>query len=256
MSSAIGMDRVESEQAANRVVVVSGGSKGLGLAICVSLLAAGYRVATFSRKSTPELERAIAHSDGRLYWESVDIADDEQLAGFLRNVRTLFGRVGYLVNSAGMANEGLLTMMKGRDIARMIEVNLGGAISLSQACVKQMMVGGAGVIVNVSSIVGVRGYKGVGAYSATKAALDGLTRSLSKELGSMGIRVNSVAPGFMETEMTSELTEQQKNRIVRQTPMGRLGTVEDVSSVVKFLLSDESRFITGQTFVVDGGLTA
>jgi len=241
--------------AKKRVVVVSGGSKGLGFSICKMLLAEGYCVATFSRKSTAELEALIQESEGRLYWESVDIADDEQLSGFLRRVKEGLGRVGYLVNSAGMASEGLLTMMKGKDIARMIQVNLEGAIKLSQACVKQMMVGGFGVIVNVSSVVSVRGFKGVGAYSATKAALDGLTRSLSKELGSVGIRVNSVAPGFMETEMTSELTDRQKARIVRQTPMGRLGTVDDVSSVVKFLLSEESNFITGQSIVVDGGFT-
>jgi 3-oxoacyl-[acyl-carrier protein] reductase len=238
-----------------KVAVVSGGSKGLGLGICRTLLDDGYRVATFSRKTTPELDGLRQMHPDTLYWEAVDVTDDAQLASFLRRVKERYGRVGYLVNSAGMAHEGLLTLMKARDIARMIEVNLEGAIALAQACVKQMMVGGFGAIVNVSSVVGVRGFKGVGAYSATKAALDGFTRSLAKEVGSAGIRVNSVAPGFMETEMTAELTEQQKARIVRQTPAGRLGTVDDVSSVVKFLLSSESRFITGQTLVVDGGLT-
>lgn len=239
----------------HKVVVVSGGSKGLGFSICKALLAEGYRVATFSRKSTPALEAAIAASGGALHWEPVDISDEAQLAAFLRNTRDKLGRIGYLVNSAGMANEGLLTMMKAKDISRMIQVNLEGAIVLSQGCVKQMMVGGFGVIVNVSSVVGVRGFKGVAAYSATKAALDGFTRSLSKELGPVGIRVNSVAPGFMETDMTSELTDQQKARIIRQTPLSRLGVVDDVSSVVKFLLSEQSSFVTGQTIVVDGGLT-
>lgn len=242
----------ESKQ---KVVVVSGGSKGLGFSICKALLADGYRVATFSRKTTPALEAAIAASGGYLYWEPVDISDEVQLAAFLRRTKEKLGRIGYLVNSAGMANEGLLTMMKAKDISRMIQVNLEGAIVLSQGCVKQMVVGGFGVIVNVSSVVGIRGFKGVAAYSATKAALDGFTRSLSKELGPAGIRVNSIAPGFMETEMTSELTEQQKARIIRQTPLSRLGMVDDVSSVVKFLLSGDSSFITGQTIVVDGGLT-
>lgn len=239
----------------HKVVVVSGGSKGLGFSICKALLADGYRVATFSRKSMPALEAAIAASGGNLYWEPVDISDEAQLAAFLRNTKEKLGRIGYLVNSAGMANEGLLTMMKAKDISRMIQVNLEGAIMLAQGCVKQMMVGGFGVIVNVSSVVGIRGFKGVAAYSATKAALDGFTRSLSKELGPVGIRVNSVAPGFMETDMTSELTEQQKARIIRQTPLSRLGVVDDVSSVVKFLLSENSSFVTGQTIVVDGGLT-
>lgn len=239
----------------NKVAVVSGGSKGLGFSICERLADEGYRVATFSRKSSEAIEALIARSEGRVYWQSVDIADPAQLADFMRNVRERFGRVGYLVNCAGIANEGLLTMMKPREISRMLDVNVTGAIALTQACSKQMMVGGFGSIVNVSSVVGVRGFKGVAAYSATKAALDGFTRSLSKELGSVGVRVNAVAPGFMETDMTSELTPQQKARIVRQTPLGRLGNVDDVSSVVSFLLSDASAFMTGQTFVVDGGLT-
>lgn len=244
-----------STAAAPRVAVVSGGSKGLGLGICRMLLAEGYRVATFSRKCTPELEALIGDSAGRLYWQAVDIADEAQLADFLRRVKDRHGRVGYLVNSAGLAHEGLLSMMKAGDVAAMLQVNVGGAIALAQACVKQMMVGGFGVIVNVSSVVGVRGFKGVAAYSATKAALDGFTRSLAKEVGSAGIRVNAIAPGFMETDMTAQLTEAQKARIVRQTPLGRLGGVADVAAVVKFLLSEDSGFLTGQTLVVDGGLT-
>lgn len=238
-----------------KVAVVSGGSKGLGFSICKALLEDGYHVATFSRKSTPQLDELIAQNTGRLHWESADIADLAQLSGFLRNVKELYGRVTYLVNSAGMANEGLLTLMKQKDVSRMLQVNLEGAINLSQLCVKQMMLEGKGSIVNISSIVGIRGYKGVAAYSATKAALDGLTRSMSKELGSLGIRVNSVAPGFMETDMTEELTDKQKARIIRQTPLERLGTVEDVAKVIKFFLSDQSGFVTGQTMVVDGGLT-
>lgn len=238
-----------------KVAVVSGGSKGLGFGICKTLLNSGYHVATFSRKSTPELDELIAQSEGRLYWEALDVTDEAQLAAYLRRVKEKLGRVGYLVNSAGMATEGLMTMLKSKDVSRMIQVNLEGAILLAQACVKQMMVGGFGVIVNVSSVVGVRGYKGVTAYAATKAALDGLTRSMAKELGPMGIRVNSVAPGFMETDMTSQLTDQQKARLIRQTPLSRLGTVQDVSSVVKFMLSPESGFMTGQVLVIDGGLT-
>ncbi|UAA37467.1 SDR family oxidoreductase [Paraneptunicella aestuarii] len=238
-----------------KVVVISGGSKGLGFAIAKKLLAEGYYVATFSRKSTPNLESLMKEYEGKLYWEAVDVSDSKKLSQFLRSVREAFGRVGYLINSAGMANEGLLTTQKGDDISRMLTVNLEGTIRLSQMVAKQMMVANFGVIINISSIVGIRGYKGVAAYSATKAAMDGFTRSLSKELGSMGIRVNSVAPGFMETDMTDQLTDKQKARIIRQTPLGRLGTVDDVSDVVTYLLSDQAKFMTGQTFVVDGGLT-
>lgn len=238
-----------------KVVIVSGGSRGLGLSICQALLADGYRVATFSRKTTPELEALLAQNEGHLMWGSVDVSSSEQLSDYLRQVKTKFGRVGYLVNSAGIAHEGLLTMMRSNDITQMLQVNLEGAIRLAQACAKQMMVGQCGVILNVSSVVGVRGFKGVAAYSTTKAALDALTRSLAKELGSFGIRVNSIAPGFMDTDMTSVLSPKQKARIVRQTPLSRLGAVGDVADAVRFLLSDQSSFITGQTLVVDGGLT-
>lgn len=238
-----------------KVAVVSGGSKGLGLDICKALLEEGYAVATFSRRCTAELEALMGQCGERFYWQSLDIADEAAMGEFFRAVKDKLGRMGYLVNSAGMAHEGLLTMMRNADIARMLQVNVGGSIALTRAALKPMMVRGGGAIVNVSSVVGVRGFKGVAAYSATKAALDGFTRSLAKEVGNLGIRVNAVAPGFMETEMTSELTDKQKARIVRQTPLNRLGTVDDVSSVVKFLLSDAARFVTGQTIVVDGGLT-
>lgn len=240
----------------NKVAVVSGGSKGLGLALCKGLLERGFYVATFSRKSTPELEALSAQFDGKLKWDAIDITDSKALSEFLKQVKKSFGRIGYLINSAGMANEGLLTTMKSSEISRMLEVNLEGALTLSQLCVKQMMVGKFGSIVNISSIVGHRGYKGVAAYAATKAALDGMTRAMASELGPMGIRVNSVSPGFMETDMTSALTDKQKGRISRRTPLGRLGRVEDVSDVVAFLLSDESRFVTGQTITVDGGFTS
>lgn len=240
----------------NKVAVVSGGSKGLGLALCQALLERGYHVATFSRKSTPELEALSAQHDGKLLWQGIDITDSKGLSAFLKDVRKQFGRIGYLVNSAGMATEGLLTTMKPTEISRMVEVNLEGALILSQLCVKQMMVANFGAIVNISSIVGHRGYKGVAAYASTKAALDGMTRGMASELGPMGIRVNSVSPGFMETDMTSALTDKQKARITRRTPLGRLGEVKDVADVVSFLLSEEARFVTGQTITVDGGFTA
>lgn len=242
--------------AKNKVVVVSGGSKGLGLSICQLLLDKGFSVATFSRSNSDKLTALQQQYPDQLYWQSVDISNAEQLNAFIKETKTRLGRIGYLVNSAGMAIEGLMTLMKPQDVSRMMQVNVEGAVALSQKCVKQMMVGGGGAIVNISSIVGHRGYKGVAAYAATKAALDGMTRAMAAELGSMGIRVNSVSPGFMETDMTSELTEKQIARITRRTPLGRLGTVEDVADVVNFLLSEDARFVTGQTITVDGGFTA
>ena len=245
-----------TEQQEQKVAVVSGGSKGLGLSICKSLLEKGYKVATFSRKSTAELDALMSEYQDSLYYEAVDISDHKLLGEFTKNVKKRFGRIGYLVNSAGMAIEGLTTLMKPAEAAKMLQVNVEGAFVLTQLCTKQMMRANFGSIVNISSIVGHRGYKGVAAYAATKAALDGMTRSLASEFGSMGIRVNSVSPGFMETDMTSQLTDKQKARITRRTPLGRLGTVDDVARVINFLLSEEARFVTGQTIVVDGGFTA
>lgn len=243
------------ENSNRKVAVVSGGSKGLGLEICQKLLSEGYLVATFSRKITPELQAVMDQYTEQLYWDSVDLSDNNQISKFLSKVKQRFGKVGYLVNNAGVASEGLLTLMKRSQITQPMQINFQGTVFLTQICAKQMMVAGFGVILNISSIVGIRGYKGVSTYGASKAALDGFTRSLSVELGSMGIRVNSVAPGFMETDMTNLLTEKQKARIRRNTPLERMGTVGDVSAAVRFLLSEESSFITGQTLVVDGGLT-
>ena len=238
----------------NKVAVVSGGSKGLGFSICERLADEGYRVATFSRKSSEAIEALIARSEGRVHWQSVDIADPAQLADFMRNVRERFGRVGYLVNCAGIANEGLLTMMKPREISRMLDVNVTGAIALTQACSKQMMVGGFGSIVNVSSVVGVRGFKGVAAYSATKAALDGFTRSLSKELGSVGVRVNAVGPGptFANPHDGEALLAAEAGG----TPLGRKVEAHDIAEAVCFLASDRAGFISGQKLDVDGGYGA
>lgn len=239
----------------NKIAVVSGGSKGLGLSICNTLLGAGYKVSTFSRSNTNEINELQDKYTDRFFWSSVDIGDYDSLKAYVSEVKKRFGRIGYLVNSAGVATENLLTMTSDEDVSKMLDVNLRGTIGLSKMCVKHMIVNKFGVIVNISSIVGMRGYKGVGAYSATKSAIDGLTRSMAGELGYLGIRVNSVAPGFMATEMTEDLTEKQMNRIARRTPLSRLGTPEDISDVVKFMLSEDARFVTGQTVVVDGGFT-
>jgi len=201
------------------------------------------------------LEELIDEYPEQFLWRSIDITDSPQISDYLRYVRKRFGHVTHLINSAGIAPEGLVTMMKSSDVRKLFQVNVEGAHNLTRLCVKQMMVKQSGVVVNVSSIVGRRGYKGVGAYSATKAALDGLTRGLARELGGQGIRVNSVAPGFMETEMTNQLTEKQKQRIIRLTPLERLGKVDDVADTVTFLCSEKARFMTGQTLVVDGGFT-
>jgi 3-oxoacyl-[acyl-carrier protein] reductase len=145
--------------------------------------------------------------------------------------------------------------MRTQDIGEAVEVNLTAALVLSQACSRVMLRQGRGCMVNISSVNAIRGHAGVAVYSATKAGLDGLTRSLARELGPRNIRVNSVAPGYFESDMVKGLTEEQKQRIVRRTPLGRLTSAEDVANAVYFLVSEQAAFITGQILVVDGGIT-
>jgi 3-oxoacyl-[acyl-carrier protein] reductase len=159
------------------------------------------------------------------------------------------------VNNAGIAREGILATAPVQDISDTVDINLTAAIFLSQACSRVMLRQASGCIVNVSSVNAIRGHSGVSVYSATKAALDGLTRSLARELGPRNIRVNSVAPGYFESRMVEGLSQSDRERIARRTPLGRLARVEDIANAVHFLVSDQAAFITGQTLAVDGGLT-
>ncbi len=240
-----------------QVVLVSGGSRGLGLGIVRRALADGRAVATFSRSSSPAIEdlRASDPAGERFWWEAVDGADPAALKKFALATAKRFGAIDVLVNNAGVGLDGLLTMTRVEEIQRALAVNLSAAIFLIQACSKVMLAQGRGNILSISSVNALRGHKGVAVYSATKAALDGMARSLAKELGTSGIRVNTVAPGYFESDMVGELTEEQKARIKRRTPLGRLATIDDIVDVVAFMMSPQSRFITGQTIVVDGGIT-
>jgi 3-oxoacyl-[acyl-carrier protein] reductase len=161
-----------------------------------------------------------------------------------------------LINCAGIATDGVLAMMPENCIDELLEINLGGALKLTRRVVRSMLLcKRPGTIVNISSIIGLRGYSGLAAYAATKGGLDAMTRALARELGGRGIRVNSVAPGYLETDMTHGLDNCQKDQIVRRTPMNRLGVPADVVGPVLFLLSEAACFITGQVLVVDGGIT-
>ena len=241
------------------VVMISGGSRGLGLEMVDLFLSRGWRVATFSRKPSPELEQRLADAGGgeapRLVWEAVDGEDDAALKGFVADVVKCWGRIDCLVNNAGVGFDGLLTFMNRDDIDRLLDVNLRGAILLTQHATKPMIRRGRGAVINVSSVNAVRGHNGVSVYSATKAALDGFTRSLARELGPRNIRVNSVAPGYFESAMVQELNEETRARIARRTPLGRLARTEEIAEVVQFLASDRASFVTGQVVVVDGGIT-
>jgi 3-oxoacyl-[acyl-carrier protein] reductase len=240
-----------------QVVVISGGSRGLGQALVGDFRARGHIVATFSRTCTPFIQ-GLARGDpaaASFLWEEIDATDHERVKNFVLAVADRFGHIDVLINNAALGVDGLLTLMRPDEINRAVAVNLEGAAYLIQACSRVMLAQESGSIISISSIHALRGHRGVSVYSATKAALDGLTRSLARELGPKGVRVNSVAPGYFPSGMVGSLTEEQCQRIVRRTPLGRLAAAEDIVGAVRFLAGVESRFITGQTLAVDGGYT-
>lgn len=243
-----------------KTVIVTGGSRGLGLAIIHDLLQKGYHIATCSRKPSPEIELLSQQhqTTGRFFWKACTIGDAEQEESFVdaaidwTQTTPILG----LINNAGIATDGVLATFPNRDIEQVLNVNLTGALRMARLVMRILLQqASAGRIINISSIVGSRGYSGLAAYAATKAGLDGMTRALAREVGRRRITVNSVAPGFLETELSDALNDKQQQQIIRRTPLKRMGTVNDVTPVIRFLLSDEANFVTGQTWTVDGGLT-
>jgi 3-oxoacyl-[acyl-carrier protein] reductase len=245
----------EVSAAEPRHVMISGGSRGLGMVLVAGLLDAGYRVSSFSRQPTEFTETQSRNPN--FWFATADAQDRQSLADFVRDADQRFGRPFGLVNSAGVAVDGVLAMMHPSEIDRVLDINLAGTLHLTRLALRKMLAERkGGSIINISSIIGLRGYNGLAAYAATKAGMDAVTRSLARELGDRDIRVNSVAPGYLETEMTHALDDTQREQIVRRTPLGRLGAPHDVVGLVLFLLSDASAFITGQVIAVDGGITS
>jgi len=237
-----------------KVVIVSGGSKGLGRAIVQSFLENdNYIISTFSRSRTKFIENLEKNMKDSFYFETLDISNVLRIKEYIKNVRSKFGPVDILINNAGIARDGILALQHQDEIDNMLEINLKGTIALTKSCIREMLPKSWGRIINITSIVGKSGFRGLSVYSLTKAGLDGFTRSLSRELGSRGITVNSIAPGFLETEMSHGLTEQQREQVIRRTPIGRLGYPHDVVPLILFLCSEDASFITGQTIIVDGG---
>jgi 3-oxoacyl-[acyl-carrier protein] reductase len=241
-----------------RVVIVSGVGRGLGLAIARHLLERGDRVAGFARRASPEVAQLAEAPEtrDRFVFEAVDLVDREALRGFVHRVVERWERVDALINNASVVHDGLLALARLDDIDATVDTNLRGTLHLVRACLRPMLAARRGRIVNVSSVAGLRGYSGLAAYSATKGALDALTRALAREVGGRGITVNSIAPGYLdETGMSAGLADAQRRRILNRTPMGRLGSARDILPALDFLLSPGADFITGQVLVVDGGLT-
>jgi 3-oxoacyl-[acyl-carrier protein] reductase len=241
-----------------KTVVVTGGSRGLGQGIVQGLLDDGCNVATCSRSSTDAVA-AWSNDPGtrdRFLYAAFDLTDRSAADAFVKESIARFGAIDVLVNNAGLAREGVIALFRDEDVDEVVDINLKSTIHMTRLVARRMLVQRSGCIVNISSIIGLSGYRGLAVYGATKAALDGFTRALARELGPVGITVNSIAPGYLRTEMTHGLDEDQLGQIERRTPMGRLGTPEDVVGAVRFLMSPAAAFITGHVLVIDGGLTA
>jgi 3-oxoacyl-[acyl-carrier protein] reductase len=240
-----------------RVALITGGSRGLGAGLVDAFLEAGYCVETCARTTTDTVK---AWEDDpefkeRFHFSTVDVSDAADAERFVKEAATRWGSLDVLVNNAGVAREGVIGLFGDDALDQVVDLNLKGTVYVTRAASRVMLARRAGAIVNISSVVGLSGYRGLSVYGATKAALDGLTRALARELGSRGITVNSVAPGYLRTEMSHGLDGDQLNQISRRTPLGRLGEPEDVARVVLFLTDPANTFITGHVLVVDGGLT-
>ncbi len=243
-----------------RNVVVTGGSRGIGLAIAKKLAASGYCAIAVARKKTDQLDAAIAEAsqggDSAIQFAPFDLGDLDKIQSFVAGLRKSYGPIYGLVNNAALGTDGALSLMPNARIAELVRINTLSPMVFTKYVVRAMMADGGGRIVNVASIVAFTGYSGLSVYSATKASMVGFTRSLAREVGRMGVNVNAVAPGFLETEMTEGMTDEQRTKVARRSALQRLPVVEDVSNAVAFLMGDGARSITGTVLTVDAGATA
>ena len=241
-------------------VAVTGGSRGLGLGIARKLAASGYRVIAIARNESDELVAAIeaARQDGRgdLRFKTFDLANIGGLRALVKALRQEFGAIYGLVNNAGIGTSGILATLPDAQIERTMRLNALSPMVMTKYVLRSMMSEGRGRIVNISSIVSTTGFSGLSVYGATKAAMVGFTRSLAREVGPLGITVNAVAPGFVDTEMTQGLGKEHHAQVLRRSALRRLALVEDIAEAVDFLISDKAKNITGTVLTIDAGSTA
>jgi 3-oxoacyl-[acyl-carrier protein] reductase len=247
-------------KAGSRTVIVTGASRGVGLGVAERLAAGGYRVVGLARKLSPAMDKAIKAAKkagaGEIVFVAADLSKIDAIPELARGLKADYGPIWGLVNNAGLGTEGLLSNMHNSQIEQLVTLNTLSPIVLTKYVVRSMMTEGQGRIVNMSSIIASTGYNGLSVYAATKASLIGFTKSLAREVGKLGVTVNAVAPGFMNTEMTEALSEKDRARIESRSALKRLAAVEDVARMVEFLMGDGGRNITGAVMTVDAGNTA
>ncbi|WP_047984913.1 3-oxoacyl-[acyl-carrier-protein] reductase [Ornithinibacillus californiensis] len=240
-----------------KTAIVTGGSRGIGRAICLELAAKGANVVVNYAGSEAKAQGVVEEIE-KLGVKAVkfqsDVANEDQVKEMVKATIDTFGSVDILVNNAGITRDNLLMRMKESEFDQVINTNLKGVFVCTKAVTRQMMKQRSGRIINVASIVGVSGNPGQANYVAAKAGVIGLTKTTAKELATRNILVNAVAPGFISTDMTDELTDEQKEGMLSLIPLAKLGQPEDVAKVVRFLASDDANYITGQTIHIDGGM--
>ncbi len=241
----------------SKVAIVTGATRGIGKQIALTLAQEGYNIVINYRKENEELKelkKSIEKNNVECLTIKADITNFEECENLVKSTIDKFGKIDVLVNNAGITKDMLLMRMKQEDFKQVIDVNLIGTYNMTKNVINSMMKSRAGRIINISSVVGISGNAGQTNYAASKAGIIGFTKSLAKEVSSRNILVNAVAPGFIETDMTDVLKDEVKQEIEKSIPLKRMGTVQDVANVVKFLVSEESSYITGQVINVDGGM--
>ncbi len=240
-----------------KVVFVTGGSRGIGKAIALKYAQNGYNVIinyVSDKTNVEELQKEFTKLNVECLMEKADVSKSEEVEQIVKKAIEKFNKIDVLVNNAGITRDGLLMRMKEEDFDKVIEINLKGTFLVTKSVIPYMLKKRDGKIINLASVVGVTGNAGQCNYSASKAGIIGFTKSIAKELASRNIRANAIAPGFIDTDMTSILSDEVKDSINVQIPMKRMGTTQEIANVAYFLGCEESSYITGQVINIDGGM--